>query len=153
MIAHLNDHPHFIALLADAFAREWPAWARTISRSELESIFHCGCGGALPAVLAAVERDRLLGTVALRPWFAEEPMQETPWVRQLYVFPEHRGHGVDRALIAAIEVHARGLGYRQLYAATNRIEPLLRRRGWEVFHRVEPPGEPMAWLRKPVASC
>jgi len=137
-----------VALLADAFEREWPGWARTISRSELEAIFVSGPLGALPVVPAAVDGDRLLGTVALRPWFAEEPMRETPWVRQLYVFPEHRGRGVDRALVSAIEGCALSLGYRELYAATHRIEPLLRRRGWDVFRRIEPPGEPMAWLRK-----
>ena len=144
-----RDSPH-VALLADAFAREWPAWSRTVSRAELEAIFHAAPGEALPIVLVALEDDRVVGTVALRPWFAEEPMRETPWVRQLYVFPERRGRGVDRALMAAIEERARRLGYRELHAATNRIEPLLLRRGWQVFHRVAPPGEPMAWLRKSI---
>ncbi len=149
----LDRHPRFMPLLVDAFEREWwPAWANTISRAGLEAIFQAAPGGALPIVLVALEGDRVVGTIALRPWFAEEPMRETPWVRQLYVFPGHRGRGVDRALVAAIESHARRLGYRELFAATNRIEPLLRRRGWEVFRRIEPPGEPMAWLRKPVSQ-
>lgn len=152
LLASLADHPHLIPILAEAFAREWPGWARTISRAELEAVFHAAPEGALPIVLVACSGDRPLGTIALRPWFAEEPMVETPWVRQLYVFPEHRGRGVDRALVAAIEERARRLGYRQLHAATNRIEPLLRRRGWEVFHRTEPPAEPMAWLRKVIPA-
>jgi GNAT superfamily N-acetyltransferase len=149
-VASLARFPRFIPPLADAFAREWPAWSRTVSRAELEAIFAAGSDGALPVVLVALEDDRVVGTVALRQWFAEEPMRETPWVRQLYVFSERRGRGVDRALMAAIEERARRLGYRELHAATNRIEPLLLRRGWQVFHRVAPPGEPMAWLRKSI---
>lgn len=149
-VAPLARFPHFIPLFADAFAREWPDWARTVSRAGLEAIFHAAPEGALPIVLVACSDDRPLGTIALRPWLAEEPMVETPWVRQLYVFLEHRGRGVDRALVAALEDRARRLGYRHLYAATNRIEPLLRRRGWQVFHRTSPPAEPMAWLRRQI---
>ena len=150
MIAALARDSPCIALLADAFTREWPAWSQTISRAQLEAIFEAAPGGALPVVLVALEGGQPAGTIALRPWFAEEPMPQTPWVRQLYVFPERRGHGLDRALIDAVTNHALHLGYGELHAATNRIEPLLRRRGWEVFHRVAPPGEPMAWLRKAI---
>ena len=152
MIADLADHPRFIPPLADAFAREWPDWARTVSRAELEGIFKGGPGTTLLAALVAFEGEELQGTIALRPWFAEEPMAETPWVRQLYVFPRHRGRGIDRLLATAIEQRARALGFPCLYAATNRIEPLLVRRGWDVVRRIDPDGGPMAWLRKRLGS-
>jgi GNAT superfamily N-acetyltransferase len=102
----------------------------------------------MPVVLVAHERDGPVGTIALRAWFADEPMPETPWVRQLYVFPRHRGRGVGSALIHAIEQRAAALGFARLYVATTRIEPFLTSRGWEVFRRIEHAGEPMAWLRK-----
>ena len=144
-------HPRFIPVLADTFAREWPDWCARVGRPAVEDIFRQGPAGSLPLVLAAHADGDILGTIALRPWFAEEPMAQTPWVRQLYVFPGHRGRGVDRALISELERRAAGLGYRDhLYAATNRIEKLLVRRGWEVFRRVDHEGEPMAWLRKMV---
>ena len=84
----LDRHRRFIPKLADAFAREWPDWARTISRADLEGIFPGGGRGALPIVLVAFDGRNVLGTIALRPWFGEEPMAETPWVRQLLVLPE-----------------------------------------------------------------
>jgi GNAT superfamily N-acetyltransferase len=148
VVSPLSDHPGFIPVLADAFAREWPAWAERVGRAGVESIFVPGAGGELPIVLVAHAVGRPLGTIALRPYFAEEPMPESPWVRQLYVFPEHRGRGVDRALCDAIEDAARARGFRTLHAATNRIERLLARRGWRVRRRVEHEGEPMAWLAK-----
>ena len=152
MIADLSDHPRFIPLLADAFAREWPDWASGVPRPELEGIFHVGPESTLIAALVAFEGDDLQGTIALRPWFAEAAMDEGPWVRQLYMFPRHRGRGIDRLLGAAIERRARDLGFTWLYAATDRIEPLLVRRGWQVYRRVEHDGRPMAWLRKKLVS-
>ena len=40
-----------------------------------------------------------------------------------------------------------------LYAGTNRIEALLRRRGWEVYRRLAHGGQPMAWFRKPLQAA
>jgi GNAT superfamily N-acetyltransferase len=151
-VGRLDRFPQFIPALADAFAAEWPEWARTVSRADLEAIFTSGAQGLLPVVLAAWEDERVLGTIALRPWFGDEAMQETPWVRQLFVMPESRGRGVDRVLAAALEAEARELGFTCLYAATNRIERLLARRGWALYRRVEHDGHPMAWLRKAIAD-
>ena len=144
----LSLHPRFIPQLADAFFAEWPEWCARVGRSAVEAIFASRPAGSLPVVLVAHDRDRLLGTVALRPWFADEPMDETPWVRQLLVLPQHRGHGVYPALAGAIEGRARELGFKRLHAATNRIAPLLTRQGWVVFREVEVEGEKLAWLRK-----
>lgn len=152
VVSPLSEHSRFVPLLADAFAREWPDWAARIGRAAVDAIFESGAAGGLPLVLVAHDGTVPLGTIALRAWFADEPMPETPWVRQLYVFARHRGRGVDRALMAAATEHARRLGYVTLYAATNRIEPLLVRRGWEVFRRVDHHGEPLAWLRKAVSD-
>ena len=147
-VSPLSLYPQLIAPLVDGFFREWPEWCTRVGRPVVEAIFECGPDGAMPVVLVAHGGGEPLGTIALRPWFGDEPMAETPWVRQLFVFPPHRGRGIDRALIAAIERSARSLGFARLHAATNRIEPLLVRRGWEVFHRIDHEGRPMAWLRK-----
>ena len=141
----LSRHPRFTPRLVDAFFAEWPDWCNRVGRGAVERIFE---GAApLPVILVAFRGDALAGTIALRPWFAEAPMPRSPWVRQLLVLPPYRGRGVDRTLIAAITDRARSLGFAHLHAATNRIERLLARRGWEVFDRVEVDGEKFAWLR------
>lgn len=139
-----------IRQLADAFAAEWPEWAATLSREALEGTFASAERGALPVVLAATADGKAIGTIALRPWFGEEPMPETPWVRGFWVAQEYRGSGVARRLMEAIERVAHDLGYRTIYAGTTSIEKLLARRGWNVFRRIEHHGEPMAWLEKPL---
>jgi GNAT superfamily N-acetyltransferase len=148
VVSDLSRHPGFVPALVDGFFAEWPDWCTRVGRPVVESIFASPPGGGLPAILVAHEGLEPLGTVALRPWFAEEPMAQTPWVRQFFVFPRLRGRGIDRALSAAVEQHARALGYERLYAATNRIERLLVRRGWKVFHVIEHEDGPMAWLEK-----
>ncbi|MGZ5650614.1 MAG: GNAT family N-acetyltransferase [Usitatibacter sp.] len=142
----ITHNSNWIPQLADGFAAEWPQWATTIPRGELESGFLCGENGNLPLVLIAHEEGQALGTVALRHWFAEEPMAESPWVRGLYVMPGHRGRGVDRMLLRAVEREALDRGFKVLYAATTRIERLALRRGWRVFRRLEHEDESMAWM-------
>ena len=148
VVADLSLYPAFIPRLVDGFFTEWPEWCTRVGRPVVESIFVAGAPGTLPVILVAHEGGEPLGTVALRPYFGEEPMAETPWVRQLFVFPLHRGRGCDRLLTGAIERRAHEMGYTRLYAATNRIERLLRRRGWETFATVEHEGRPMAWMRR-----
>jgi len=147
----LDRHPHLLARLCAEFTREWPEWCASVTCPELESCFACAPGGGLPLVLVAHRDGEPLGTIALRPWFAEEPMAETPWVRGLLVFPEHRGGAVFRALESGIERHARAQGFACLHAGTTSIERLLSRRGWQVFRRIDHHGEPMAWMRKAIS--
>lgn len=143
----LHSGHALIPMLADRFAGEWPQWAATLDRASLEASFHSAAAG-LPLVLGARDGARAIGTVALRPWFGDVPMAETPWIRGLYVWPEWRGRGIDRRLVAAVEAHARRLGFARLYMATTRIERLAARRGWMQFHRLEHEGEAMVWMTR-----
>jgi len=148
VVSDLALHAGFIPALVDGFFAEWPEWCHRVGRGAVESIFASGPQGSLPVILVAHEADQARGTVALRPYFGDDPMPQTPWVRQFFVFPAYRGRGVDRALAAAIERRALEMGYERLYAATNRIERLLLRRGWESFETIEHEDGPMVWLRK-----
>lgn len=139
-----------IRALADAFAAEWPEWAGQVGRAAVERTFASGPAGSLPAVYGAFAADVPVGTVALRPWFGEEPMEQTPWVRGLWVAPAHRGRGVDRLLMQAVEAEARALGFHRVYAATTSIERLARRWGWSTFHRLDHEGETMVWMSRPL---
>jgi GNAT superfamily N-acetyltransferase len=148
LVEPLDRHPQFIAPLCDAFAIQWPAWCSSVTRERLEAGFASAPDGGLPIVFVAHDGRAPLGTIALRPWFAEEPMDESPWVRGLLVLPGHRGGAAFRALEAAVESHARRAGFTHLHAGTTTIERLLARRGWTVFRRIVHDGEDMAWMRK-----
>jgi GNAT superfamily N-acetyltransferase len=148
----LDRHPQLVPRLCAEFIRQWPEWCASVSRAELEACFASAPDGGLPIVFVAHDRGTPLGTIALRPWFAQAPMPETPWVRGLLVFPEYRGGDVFRALESAIEAYARAQGFPCLYAGTTSIERLLARRGWEVFRRIDHEGEPMAWMKKGTGS-
>jgi len=44
-------------------------------------------------------------------------------LRRMYVAPEARGRGLSRALLAALEDEARGLGYRAVRLETGHLQP------------------------------
>lgn len=47
----------------------------------------------------------------------------TAELRRMYVAPEARGNGISRALVAALEDAARGLGYAALRLETGNLQP------------------------------
>ena len=107
MVLDLAQAPRAVPRLVEGFRQEWPEWCASVSPRELEGLFAGGANGGLPVVLVAMAGDAVQGTIALRPWFAEDAMAQTPWVRQLLVFPEFRGRGVYSRLEKAITRRAR----------------------------------------------
>lgn len=73
------------------------------------------------AFLVARLDGHLAGGVGLRS--IAEPELGLGEVKRLWVRPDLRRGGVAAQLMAAIEEHARGLGYRQLYLETGNAQP------------------------------
>jgi putative acetyltransferase len=49
--------------------------------------------------------------------------ETTGEIRRMYVVPDHRGKGVGRAILVALEDHARSLGYRTIRLETGNEAP------------------------------
>lgn len=74
------------------------------------------------AYFVAYEGGRAVGMAAHQPLDAD-----TSELRRLYVHPEARRGGVARALLAAVEAHARGQGFVRLRLETGqRQQPAMR---------------------------
>ncbi|MEV0149865.1 MULTISPECIES: GNAT family N-acetyltransferase [unclassified Nonomuraea] len=68
--------------------------------------------------LVATVEGRAVGCGCVQPL-----LEDTGEVKRMYVVPDHRGRGVARALLAALEDMARGVGYRRLRLATGVLQP------------------------------
>ena len=44
-------------------------------------------------------------------------------IRRMYVVPDHRGKGIGRAILVALEDHARSLGYERIRLETGNMAP------------------------------
>jgi len=89
----------------------------------------------LPIAWIAHDRERVLGTAALR--VADLPGYEylTPWVSGVFVLPEHRRRGIGSALCRHIEACALQMGHQQLYLFTLDQRALYERLGWRCLDR------------------
>jgi GNAT superfamily N-acetyltransferase len=95
--------------------------------------------------LARVNNDEV-GSVALIP--QDLPAAE---LDLMYVAPEHRGTGVGRALLAALEQHARAAGVTVLRLRAGDPQPeALRFYGTAGFVAIEPFGR---WIGDDTARC
>lgn len=77
--------------------------------------------------------DELLGVVGL------ELLGDTALLRSLAVAAEARGSGYGRALVAAAERHAAGLGVRSLYLLTTTAADFFARLGYRRVERESAP--------------
>jgi GNAT superfamily N-acetyltransferase len=65
----------------------------------------------------------------------------TPWLAALYVAPAFRRQGVARALVRAIEQHARSVGCCELVLYTVSAEPVYAKLGWTALDRFDSNGD------------
>ena len=83
-------------------------------------------------LLIAEEGDRVVGAVQLEPGRKENGRHRGE-VQKLFVLGSHRGRGISRALLEALEREARGLGLTTLTLDTERdsaAESVYRHLGW-----------------------
>ena len=104
-------------------------------RSLLES---CGLptadlGVARPDFLVACEGPLILAAGAI------ERFGQTGLLRSLAVVPERRGEGVGRALVTALEAHARGNSLRELVLLTQTARPFFADCGYQAIDREDAP--------------
>lgn len=89
--------------------------------------------GHLADFLVAEQGGIFVGTVGL------ERFGESALLRSLAVHSEHRGIGLGKQLVAAIEGHASGSGVKTLYLLTMTAADFFGRHGYDVIVRAAAP--------------
>ena len=88
----------------------------------------------LPITWVAIDKEgNALGAVGLGEFDIEERQDRSPWVLGMIVGENHRGAGIGRQLLEALEAWTSDRGYGQVWVATG--DPAVdfyRRCGWEL---------------------
>jgi len=102
----------------------------------------------VPIVLVALDDDdAIVGTASL-VFDDLEGDPRNPWLANVFVPDDHRGEGIASALVDAIEVRARRLGYATLYLFTTSAAQLYARLGWSALEQREHRGEHIQVMEK-----
>lgn len=136
-IKHLSSAPeHFETVATWIYEQWWKNPGSTIDvvkkplREHLQSVSY-------PATLVALINDAPAGSVLLieDDGMATHP-ELRPWLAALYVSPAHRGQGVGKRLVQALEQHAQCIGFQELYLVTKDKVSFYHGLGWQVHTKV-----------------
>ena len=92
---------------------------------------------ALPLGIVAFADGELAGTGALMPDDLPTRSHLTPWLRGIFVAPQHRGCGIASGIVQRLVLEARRLHLHQLYLWTDSAAPLYAKLGWCEFEQLE----------------
>lgn len=78
-----------------------------------------------------------------------EPLHDvSPWLAGLVVVEKCRGQGLARALVEAVEHHARTRNCLELYLYTDAAEGLYAKLGWTVVERLLIDADPLVLMKR-----
>lgn len=78
-----------------------------------------------------------------------DPLHDlSPWLAGLIVAESHRGQGLGRVLVEAIEQHAKAVGCKDIYLYTDAAEALYAKLGWIVVERMLVDSEPLVLMQR-----
>ena len=131
-LVHLADAPEWAPALERWYIAEWMPWYGPDGAGDAKAdLAACVSREALPICLLALNEDgALIGAAALKAESVGSELGVGPWLAAVLVDAAHRGRGVGRALVEAIEREAARLGFTAIYTSTDTAGRILERRGW-----------------------
>lgn len=145
----INGVSIICAELAERHATEWghlydpSVWNVSIALSEFTAM---AAGSTDDVTLVAFDGpdrgiDSVVGSVSL---LATDDLigweSHGPWLASLYIWPEHRGTGIARALIDELTAYARSNGHERLHLFTDTHQAFYLNGGWRILGKTTTPG-------------
>jgi GNAT superfamily N-acetyltransferase len=108
--------------------KEWSSHPEDPEKA-IYRVKHCICEDRIPKTFIALDRDTLVGFVAL--WVCDDSYRQDllPWYSALYIKPEYRNRGISNILDAHIKEEAKKLGFNKIYLKTNLVN-FYEKKGW-----------------------
>ena len=149
-IVDLADRADLIAICAQWNHGEWGDFSGS-SREEIANAFHdIAQSQDGQAACAALWNSEPAGFALLIHNDLETHPHLKPWVASVFVAPDHRGKGIAKSLVSAVEAVAKQHGYAQAYLYTSK-PGLYRQIGWSDLENLEGDYAGMLILRKEIA--
>ena len=106
-----------------------------------------------PQYFVLLRDDVAIGTATLDEADLKERPELTPWLANVFVVPEARGHGHVHMLIGAVEAACRTADVATLWLHTNTAERVYARGGWVAVERVTRADKPLVTLMRRDLQC
>ena len=131
-IEYLADHKTMIPTITRWYFNEWGVNYTTVTKLDISKSVRAHCNkDRIPVALVALEGDALVGVVCLKTNDMPTRPELTPWLAGLFVTPSHRGKGIGKKLVFALEKMAANLGIEKLYLYTADREVFYQRLNWQ----------------------
>lgn len=148
-IERLSRHLDALPLLAQWFKAEWPAWYGPGGSASAERDLQQFSGErGLPIGLIALLDGSPCGVAALKEHSIPGHEHLSPWAAAGFVVPLHRGQGIGRRLLYALEAEAKAQGFQRIYCGSATAGSLLLRSQWSLTDNTVHDGKPLGIYAK-----
>ena len=142
MTVRIENLQRHTGSIEDLSVTHFDLWGPLTSRNTLEEyqslLERAVAADGLPSTLVAEENRAILGSVNVLD--SDLPIRSdlTPWLAQLFVFPEYRHQGIGSLLVDAAISEARRLSHSAIYLYTSGSLPkYYEGLGWSRLDEVE----------------
>ena len=152
-IEYLADHENCIPTLAKWSYEAWSYLHPDRTLADVERLISEGSNKKhLPISLLAMDKEKVIGMIALNTSDFKARPNLRPWLSGLYVDKSQRNNGVGTKLVHEIEKLAAGLGTSKLYLVTDVTEKFYSKLGWCVQERIVWQGISVVVMEKELPS-
>lgn len=149
-IVPLADRPDLVPVCAAWNHAEWGEFTGSTPEQTAQAFYDISREDDGQAARVALWNGEPAGLALLIHSDLETHPHLKPWVASVFVAPGHRGKGIAKGLVGAIEDAARQHGYGEAYLYTNKPD-LYRQIGWSDFELLDGDYAGMLIMQKKIA--
>lgn len=134
-LINLRERPEAIAEIAPWHFAQWRSLFphKTLADFAADLAMSLQPGQVPQTWLLLDLKERIIGTGSLLVHDMTDNQELSPWLANIYIHPDYRGHGYGKVIVRHVMAQAQALGFARLYLFTEDQQAFYQTLGWQLL--------------------